>query len=369
MRMGFDAKRAFLNATGLGNYSRSLIGNLARFFPEEEYHLFTPRTGNPPLFSDARMPVHLPGNWPGALWRSFGVASAARKAGIKLYHGLSHELPLGLRRAGIRQVVTMHDVIFRRYPGLYPLADRLIYDAKWRYACQQADVVVAVSEATRQDLLNYYPVTPEKIQVIYQCCDDIFRLPPDPPAEKKVLARHQIPVEYLLYVGSLTERKNLLLLFQALQLLPEKDRLPVVVAGKGKAYGEKVQHWLRVQGMEKWALFRPDIPFADLPALYRHAQICVYPSHYEGFGIPVLEALTCGVPVITSATSSLPEAGGPGAAYISPGKPEELARHIHLILSDSLLREKMISQGKIHAERFAPEPLTRQLMNLYRSLL
>lgn len=371
-RIGYDAKRLFNNLTGLGNYSRTLLRNLAEFYPDNAYFLYTPKVIkndetqfflNSPLYS-----VHLPRGGFKSYWRTWGIKRELRKHKIQLFHGLSHEIPIGIQRMGIKSVVTIHDLVFKHYPDYFPWMDRQIYDFKFRYACKNSDRIIAISESTKRDIIEFYNIPAEKIEVIYQSCHERFMQEKPPKMIESVLNKYNLPEDYFFYVGSITERKNLLGIVQAIELLPDDLKLPLVVIGEGKAYKTKVQEYIARQGLERWFLFiKAD--FEDMPAIYQQAKIFIYPSHYEGFGIPVLESLFSKTPVITSNVSSLPEAGGPDSWLVNPAKPAQIAEGIQKILTDDAFREQMIEKGFAYAQQFRGEPLTEQLMELYEAVL
>ena len=373
LRLGYDAKRLFNNFTGLGNYSRTLLRNLAEFYPEHAYYLFTPKLNqseeiqfflNNPQF-DVRTPKR---KWQGTWWRSSGVKKALVRKKIDVYHGLSHELPLGIHNSPVKSVVTIHDLIFKHYPDQYKFVDRQIYDRKFQYACVHADRIIAISESTKKDIVEFYNIPNEKIEVIYQSCDARFKLQLSPEIIQKVLNRHQLPSEFLLYVGSIIERKNLLNLVKAINSLSKIDRLPLVVIGKGSDYKKKVVEYIQQQGMTTDIIFT-NVDNSVLPAVYQAASIFIYPSLYEGFGLPIIEALWSRTPVITSQVSSLPEAAGPASALINPQDPEAIAHAIQEILQDSNLNQRMVDEGMEYAKRFEADQVTTQVMDVYTDLL
>jgi|APTNR8051073442_1049403.scaffolds.fasta_scaffold00268_28 glycosyltransferase involved in cell wall biosynthesis len=370
-RIGYDAKRLFNNFTGLGIYSRTLLGNLAKAAPENEYWLYTPKIRQHPetevFLGHPPFRVQTPGSSFPAWWRSTGIKKDLLRDGIQLFHGLSHEIPLGLHRTGIRSVVTIHDLIFKRYPDQYAFLDRLIYDWKFNYACRHADRIVAISESTKNDIVEFYGIDPQRIEVIYQSCDARFGQPRLPEEIAGIVQKYGLPQNYLLYVGSIIKRKNLLRIVQALELLPPSLRLPLAVVGKGGAYEQQVRQYIAAKALEPWVHFIAPV-FAELPALYRGASVFLYPSLCEGFGIPVIEALNCGVPVITSNVSSLPEAGGPGAWLVNPENTEAIAEGIRVLLTDTGERSVRISTGLDYVRRFEANPLARQMLNLYAQI-
>ena len=205
--------------------------------------------------------------------------------------------------------MTVHDLIFERYPELYPPIDRRIYAWKTRRAAERADLVVAVSEQTRQDLVEFYGVEPSRIRVVYQGCRPAFQAEPAPGADEAEARRLGLPDRFLLCVGTVERRKNLELLVQALAGLPE---VPLLVVGRETRYAGEVRRLARRLGVEGRLRFIESASAESLATLYRRCTVSVYPSRFEGFGIPIIEALFCGAPVVTTAGGVFPEAGGPG---------------------------------------------------------
>lgn len=372
LRIGFDAKRLFNNFTGLGNYSRTLVHNLTEQFPDHSYYLYSPKVKkneethfflNSPHFN-----VVQPKMTVGSFWRSFTIKKALKRNKLDLYHGLSHEIPFGLAKTGIKSVVTIHDLIFKFYPQQYGWIDRKIYDAKFRYACENADRIIAISESTKKDIARLYNINPAKISVIYQSCHERFMQEKSDKLKEAILKKYNLPKEYLFYVGSIVERKNLLGILEAIQKLPKDLALPLVVVGGGSSYKTKVMQYIAQHNLtDRVYMISPD--FEDLPALYQQAAVFLYPSYYEGFGIPILEALFSRTPVITSNASSLPEAAGKDAYLIAPDQPVQMAIGIEHILTDSAFRQKMIDSGYAHAQQFRGDKLTQQVMDLYEEVL
>lgn len=383
MRIGFDAKRLYNNFTGLGNHSRTTIDILTAEFPENEYYLYTPKmrlndVTKPYLTKEGCHTIQPHGILKGGTWRTFWLAERLKADGIDLFHGLSNEIPTGLNRHGIRSVVTIHDVAFHTFPGMYHRHDRMIYDLKWRHACKSADRIIAISECTKQDVMKFYDVPEEKIDVIYQPVapryyeadpladrtdSDFFA---DKPAPLSQL--HRMP--YMLYVGSINSRKNLLGIVQAMELMPKDLQLPLVIVGNGGAYRQKVMDYITSHGMEQRFIMPKNVDAATILQLYRHAELFVYPSFYEGFGLPVVEAQLCGCPVVTSNVSSLPEAGGPFSLKADPTNVEEICNHMVSLLTDNELRTRLVSGARDYAmNTFHPSVLAQELMTCYTRCL
>jgi len=373
--IGFDAKRANANRTGLGNYSRFVIEALSRACGNSAYfRLYIPkRKANKEFDAIADMPnveamVPRGGLWQklSAVWRTVRVAADAKGDDVALYHGLSNELPMGLARRGIRSVVTIHDLIFLRYPSYYKPVDRMIYEWKFRSACKRADRIIAVSECTKRDIVKFFGTDPDKIDVVYQGCDRMFSQPVDRSKREEVAARYSLPGRYLLTVGTLEERKNLMAIVEALALLPQDIHL--VAVGRATPYTDRVRTRIGELGLNERVHIISDVAYADLPAVYAGAEVFVYPSRFEGFGIPIIEAMSMGIPVVAATGSCLEEAGGPSSKYVSPDDRWAMADAIKEIVSDAELRRTMTDDGRRYVERFAPENIARGIMNCYRHI-
>jgi len=371
MRIGFDAKRAFMNSSGLGNYSRTLIRSLVDQFPGNKYFAFTPGVKEnlgKELAESSNMkmifPPQLMRNMLSSLWRSSFVSEDIRAEQLDIFHGLSNELPKRIP-VSTKKVVTIHDLIFLRHPEWYPLIDRNLYYKKSKHACKVADAIVAVSEQTRADIIYFFNTPKEKIQVIYQGVDNRFTGKADSEVVVDFKRKNNLPAKYILYVGTVEERKDLLTLVKA---LAELDDAKLVVIGKQKNYAERVKNFIRDHKLESRVIFPDHVSSEELNLFYRGATVFVYPSLYEGFGIPVIEALECGVPVIATGSTALPEAGGPSSLYFKPGNYTELSEKINMVMNDDMLRSKMITDGQEYAKRFSPELAASKMMDLYSQL-
>ncbi len=376
MRIGFDGKRAMQNFTGLGNYSRYVMSMLCRLAPENDYVLYAPRNRASRVFDDfmqrcPRLKIICPEKGIGkrfpAAWRTYGITSRMQADGIDIYHGLSNELPLNIRQAkNVKSVVTVHDLIFLRYPAYYPWIDRKIYAYKFRKACEHADMVIAISECTRRDIISYFHVPETKIRVIYQGCDASFAQTVSPEKKQEVRQKYDLPAHYILNVGSIEERKNVLLAVKALPHLP--PHIHLVILGRRTSYADRVEAFIRSHRLDERVTIRSGVPFADLPAIYRQAEAFVYPSRFEGFGIPIVEALRSEIPVVAATGSCLEEAGGPDSMYVAPDDAEGMAKALNRIINDADLRRRMTSNGKTYACRFSEEGQAQQLLAVYHTL-
>lgn len=375
MRIGFDAKRLYKNFTGLGNYSRTLVKNLLNHNPQpHQYALYTPKTKKTEqtrfFLEHPQLQTFTPNSAFKSLWRSFGISHQLKKDEIDIYHGLSNELPFTIRRKGIKSIVTIHDLIFKVYPHTFPLIDRSIYDVKFKTSCKNADLIIAISESTKRDIVDYYHIPPEKIEVAYQSCDPLFYSMQSAESVDNQIHSLALPSEFMLSVGSIIERKNLKLIVQAIAALPTDLQLPLVVVGKGKTYKKEVETLISRLNLKDKVIWLDNLNSnLTLQALYQKAQIIIYPSIYEGFGLPVVEGLLSKTPVITSNVSSLPEAGGPHSYCINPKSTEALINAIINILSDSEKRNQMIEGGYAFAnEKFSPEATSKVILDIYDKL-
>lgn len=367
--IAFDAKRLFNNFTGLGNYSRTLVRNLQTYFPEHEYHLFTPKiTKNEEtayFLDNEKFFIHTP-SFNSSLWRSVGMAADVNKLKPNIFHGLSHEIPFGIHK-NIKTVLTFHDLIYEKYPEQFGLWDRWMYKLKYRSSVRRADHIIAISESTKEDLISMYEVEEDKISVIYQSCNDVFQIFDEEAKLDDTLANLN---DYYLYVGSIIERKGLLSIVFAYAKLPDEYRKPFVVIGKGdKKYKQKVDDMIKYHGLESYFYFVNSISNERLLAVYDHSFALVFPSIYEGFGIPVIESLFRNKPVITSLISSLPEAAGPGAILVNPYDPDEICLAM-MEINDKKKYDRLSRDGYAYVnDRFSSEGTAVQLMDFYNQII
>jgi len=371
MKIGFDAKRAFFNKSGLGNYSRDTISILSDFFPMNEYILYSPKPSKSILFRkvpniSVRGPLKFFHKVIPSYWRTYGLVEQIVGDKIQLFHGLSNELPVGIENTSIPSIVTIHDIIFMRYPQLYKSIDRKIYEKKSKYAAKRASRIIAVSQQTKDDLVKFFGIPQEKIEVVYQGCHPIFWENVDEFRKAEIIMKYLIPDKYILYVGTIEERKNLLNILKAIQ--HGKISLPLVVIGRQTGYLKKVINYID-RFKIKNVYFLHDVPNEDLPAIYQKAALFVYPSLFEGFGIPILEALTSKTPVITTRGGCFFEAGGKSSLYVDPENVDELAKSITSVLEDETLRNNMIIDGFVHAQQFKRDKIASNILAVYDKVI
>lgn len=363
MKIAFDAKRFFNNNSGLGNYSRDFVRILANYFPENEYVLFAKKEtqkGNEIL----KFPnVIFQKISKGFLSRQLKMGIDAQSLDATIFHGLSGELPLRWKNKNIKKIVTIHDLIFMRFPQFYSWFDRKIHFWKFKNAANQADMIIAISEQTKKDIVHFLKVPESKIRVVYQGCHSAFKENFNEESLLKIKKKFQLPERFILNVGTIEERKNLLSVVKALK----NTSIPLVVVGKKTKYYKKIENYLLKNNIQ--TSFLDDVSMIELAGIYRLADIFIYPSLFEGFGIPIIEAHFSQTAVITSNTSCLPEAGGENALYVNPLKVEDIKEKIIFLWNNKIERKKMIEKSQIFVQKFNDEEIAKNIMEVYRELL
>lgn len=368
MKIGYDAKRIFHNTTGLGNYSRDLVRILAEFYPNNEYFLYNPKVKKVErlqLTSNMKevLPKHKIWKIFSSIWRQKPVSKQILKDNIEIFHGLSGELPRGLPTT-IKKVVTIHDLIFVRYPKLYSFFDRKVHFKKFQYACTVADKVIAVSEQTKRDIIEFLKIDASKIEVVYQGCHNVFKETIPEKEKKEILKKYQLPKKFILNVGTVEERKNVLSAVKAIKDIDTN----LVIVGRKTNYYQKIKEFISTNSIEHKVFFLEGITLREIATLYQSALLTVYPSIFEGFGIPIIESLYCKTPVITSKGGVFPEAGGAGAVYVDSCNIKEFKNAIESLLSSEEKRNLIAQKGFEFVQKFNDEQIAENIMGLYQSV-
>lgn len=369
--IGFDAKRIVRNGTGLGSYARTLVNALS----ENEHlqlNLYAPDEGRDDLRQQIVnrekvkfvYPEGLHFRFQRDLWRTKGVVKQLKEDGVQLYHGLSGELPAGLKAAGIPGVVTIHDLIFLRHPEYYHWWDVEIYRRKFKSTLKEASRIIAISECTKRDILYYGDFPEDKIDVIYQGCSNRFRKSVSEADMNRVKAKYNLSDNFILNVGSIEARKNVLLAVKALGCLLDSFRM--VIVGKHTKYTDEVIAYVKKNGLEDRVQILHGIPDDDLPVIYHLAKVFVYPSRYEGFGIPIIEAIQTGLPVVACTGSCLEEAGGPDCLYVNPDDVEGMANAIKQAIAEKDVR---VPRAQEYIKRFENSNLAAQVIEEYEKTI
>lgn len=364
MKIAYDAKRVFSSWSGLGNYSRDLVRILATYYPDNQYLLFNKKKserGDEIL----KLPnVTFVQTTKGTLSRQMKTGIDAQNNDADIFHGLSGELPLKWNKKPIKKIVTIHDLIFERFPQYYTWIDRKIHFWKFKKAAYSADKIIAISEQTKLDVIHYLKVPESKIEVVYQGCHASFKEKQSEEVLNQIREKFQLPEKFILNVGTIEPRKNLLNVVKALK----GTDIPLVVVGSKKPKYFKLiekeiqQNKIKVQ-------FLQGVSMEELSAIYRLADIFIYPSFFEGFGIPVIEALFSQTVVITSNTSCLPEAGGPDSVYVNPENVDDIRAKINFLWDNESERKRRVEKGLQFVQKFNDEVIARDLMKVYESLV
>jgi len=365
MNIGFDAKRAFHNYSGLGNYSRLLIHSLSNFYKDNQYFLYTPKYKPHPLHDfvqNDNCKIITPSgvvSWlPSSFWRTFFMVNHINTQNVDIFHGLSGELPVS--KLNMPKVVTMHDLIFMRFPEYYAPFDRKMYEKKFKHACNVADKIIAISKQTADDCIQFLGADARKIEIAYQSCDPIFFTA---SRNEEVIKKYDFPAHFILSVGTIETRKNLLSLVKALRFMD--DDVSLVALGGKTSYTAQVEEYIRDNNLTQRVKLMHNVSFRDFPAVYAAAAAFVYPSVFEGFGIPVLEALAVGTPVATSNVSSMPEVGGDAALYFNPYNIEDIAEKVNLLLHDNKTVAKLNENRATQLNKFSIQNIANRVNEIY----
>ncbi len=380
MQIGFDAKRAFNNATGLGNYSRRVVENLLHYFPDDDYYLFTPKLDKEiekfwePVLINKQVHTLTPHNiFYDAfhiLWRSYGSTKLAQKKKLNVYHGLSNELPIGIEKTNIKTVVTIHDLIFLRHPDFFSATDRAIYKRKFERACQTAIHIVATSNQTKKDIIEFFDINSEKIEVVYQNCNNIYYHKNTFEEIAEARKRYHLPENYILYVSKTDKRKNHLHFLQAYkqqcsQWTLQNDIIPLVLCGGA---GDNHREVLKYIHEHKLPVIHLDyVQHQDLPLLYDACLFSVYPSLFEGFGIPLVEAMARGKASLSSTGSCFEEIAGNTALYANPQDYNDIAEKLYILCHDTEKLKELEANTRKQLPNFDNEVNTKKLYQLYKS--
>lgn len=367
MRVAFDAKKAVRNFTGIGNYSRRVITALNAMPQIESIELFAPNNGNTSIINSlpskaqliTPVDLHCLDMPLFELWRATRSARIANARHIDLYHGLSNELPADISRFRGAKVVTIHDLIFMKLPQTYPTYMRHILEHKTRKACREADIIHAISNRTKLDLIDIYGIEPSRIEVIYQSIDPIYF-----ESQSQTDTAQSNP--YIICVGTVEQRKNQRVLIEALTDIDPSLRL--VIIGRSTPYQDELTALAASLGVGNRVEILNNVATADLPQWYHNAVVTCNPSHYEGFGLPIAESIAQGTPVIAAKGSCLEEAAGPSGTYIDADDTSGWSRAINAIASDPALRNRLSQAGLQYADNFRDSTMAQRLFNLYSQL-
>jgi glycosyltransferase involved in cell wall biosynthesis len=372
MSIYLDISAAVHRRAGLGRYAESLARALVAAHPDRYALFYNEERGVEPLAGLEHVPTRTVAlgykPWRMLVWlgQLASIGFDRLLPGAELFQATEHLL-LPLRE--VPTVLTVHDLIFRYHPAHHKPLNRWYLNLTMPLYCRRASRIIAISEQTRRDLIAAYGLPPEKITVIYEAADPRFR-PQSAESVAAVRARYGLPNRYLLFVGTIEPRKNLTTLLEAFSGIRNREpRTKLVIVGRKGWLYEGFFRRLRALGLEGEVLFTGFVPDEDLPALYSAADLFVFPSLYEGFGLPPLEAMACGTPVVCSNTSSLPEIVGEAALTFDPLDAEEMSATIEEALDDAALREEMREKGLRQAAKFSWEKTAQETFQVYQEVV
>ncbi len=371
MRIAIDLSPAVHQKAGLGRYARTLAEHLTALDHGNEYIAFaygSPAQDALPPSLRALPRANIPLDvrpWRMGVWlaHALGVSLDRALPSVDIFHATEHLLP-PLKNA--KSVFTLHDLIFQFFPEFHLPLNRWFLRNAMPHFLRRADAIIAVSECTKWDAVRLYRVPPEKITVIYEGVNPALRPATDPNVIAAARARYAHNQPFLLFLGTIEPRKNIPALVDALQALRARGfSHRLLIAGRrGWLYQDVFEH-VRQAGMESEVDFLDYVPDVDLPALFAACDAFVFPSLYEGFGLPPLEAMACGAPVVCSNTSSLPEVVGEAALGVNPRDPGEIAAAVERVIHDERLRAELRAKGLVQAAKFSWERAARETIAVY----
>ncbi len=369
MRIGIDARLIHYSQAGITQYTTHLVKALAKIDSEDQFFLLQSRKEPDPLVNHPNF--RRKGLWTPSHHRLEHYILGLEVLGMQLdvLHSPDFIPPKRWFGSDFRSVITVHDLAFLLYPNfLTPQAAR--YYGQIDHAVRRADHIIAVSQSTKEDLIRLLGVPDRKITVIHEAANPIYRPINRDEAWKKAKEHYpNLPEQFFLFVGTLEPRKNIPALLRAYSLMRQNyktDHVKLVLAGRPGWLFDKIFQLVQDLDLESHTFFLGRVPTEVLLYLYNSALALVHPAHYEGFGLPALEAMACGTPVITTRVSSLPEVVGDAALLVSPEDEEELAVQMWRILSDGDLRDKLRAKGLNRAASFSWEKTARETLEVYR---
>jgi len=375
MRIGIEGKVLTPRIGGIGRYAIQLLDALlalsSQHHHDPEFVIFTaPQTDRRCLEAISASRCERFRHIKSTLLRSsMLLAVGARWEQIDVWHGLDQSgIPLW-GKVG-KSVVTIHDVIPLVLPWAFPRRHRWVLATALGRIRKQAEMVIVPSNAVAEDVVQHLHVERQRITVIPEGCDPRFQ-PVGEPVRDAIRRRYDLPERYILFVGTLEPRKNVKALLQAFARIADEqpqDHLKLVIVGRPGWGSEDYGAMVEALGLQTAVQFTGFVDDEYLPDLYRGALLFVYPSLYEGFGLPVLEAMACGIPVITSNRSSLPEVAGDAALLVDPTQPEALAAAMSAVLHDDALRQALRAKGLARAAAFTWEVAAQQTVAVYRTV-
>jgi glycosyltransferase involved in cell wall biosynthesis len=368
MRIGIDATALPPNPVGAGNYIIQLVRALAALEPEHQFTIFVQQSGRN-LIGDLPQHVHwvvVPNLSPAVrlLWEQVRLPALVKRSAVDLLHSPHYTRPAVLPCAS---VVTFHDMTFFLFPELHTRTKRIFFPFAIHQSARHADALVTVSESTRRDAIRILGIAPKRIFTTPSGVSEDFHPIKDQTLLEDGRQRYQLPAEFILYVGLIEPRKNIPMLLKAYaRLISQGDPPPLVLVGRLGWMYEEVLQLVEQLELKDRVHIKGYIPSQNLPIVYNLAKLFVYPSTYEGFGFPPLEAMACGTPVITTAISAMLDNVGDAGLLIPPQDESALTNAIETLLSDSALRDHLSVVGRLRAAEFTWERTAMETLKVYQ---
>ncbi len=368
MRIGIDARPLSKQRTGIGNYVQGLVELLPQVAPQHEYLLYSNRKLDLPTCEGTLHQVDRAFSWcPGAFWLLARGARLARRDAVDVYWSTNAVLPERMP-SGALKVVTVYDLVWLRCPETTTRYNVRVQTICARKAIANADYIVVISRSTQDELIQSLRVPSEKVKLVYPGVADRYKPQDQEKAAKAISEKYRVPLRYMATVGTLEPRKNLTFVVEVLRILKRNNQLdcPLVVAGASGWKNSTLFREVRAAGLtENDIRFLGYIPDEDMPLFYGGAQLFLFPTLYEGFGLPPVEAMACGVPVIASDAPCMPEVLGEAAILEPLTSVDRFATAILKVLAEDGVRKVLRAKGVQRAQRFRYQTSVRQLLEVF----
>lgn len=370
MKIGINARYIQKQHTGIENYLSNILRNLVSIDTRNEYVLFF---GNdkpvPAGYPAGNFSVDLPefktdSQLKRVFWEHFYLPGAISKHRLDVFHEPSFISPI-FKKA--KTLTTVYDLAFIYHPECFTSRNILYFKTMLKSSIRHSDYIIAISQNTKNDIINHFKIDPDRVKVVYCGVNSIFKKLSDKSAAAPTLRKFGIIGDFILNVSLISPRKNLINLIRSFKLLRDRKAInhQLVIAGAKGWLFEDIFRTVSSFGLEKQVIFTEYVTDDELLHLYNNASVFAYPSVYEGFGLPVLEAMACECPVVASNTSSLPEICGEAALLVDPDQIEEIAGAIHKAVSDPVLRNGLITMGKERVQEFSWKKAAEETLNIY----
>lgn len=374
MRIGIDATIIREDITGTGFYITNLINGLARIDDSNDYFIFGEKKYLRKYIKTNKKNFEIVNKKFNnriirVLWEFFIFPFELKKLRINILHSPNYIAPL--LKLGFKIIVTVHDLTSLLFPKKHTITKRILLGRMLPLFLIKSDYVIAVSKNTRKDILNLFKIQKDKVVVTYESYPDYYNELIDKEESRSILKGYKIEKDFILYVGMIEPRKNIISILKAFVELEKDSILDLVIVGRKGWYFKEIDEYMlgiNTEKLKNKIIFTGYVPEEELKYFYRAASIFVFPSLYEGFGLPPLQAMACGTPVITSNISSLPEVVGDAAIKINPNSIDELKGAMRQLFKDNKKREDLVKKGLLQSKKFSLERIASDVLFVYNSL-